>query len=141
MAQDWLRKFERALSQPTVADMDSLFNSDCHWRDVLALNWEIITHSGSTAVPQALIHAARHHGPHDFKVNQQRMPAQWVKRIDVDTIEVFFDFQTNAIIEPATIGSYNPQTQTYVVVDTLDGQRFSSDLVIDGNTSLYRFSD
>jgi Secretion system C-terminal sorting domain len=47
--------------------------------------------------------------------------------------EGFFDFQTNAIIEPATIGSYNPQTQTYVVVDTLDGQRFSSDLVIDGN--------
>ncbi len=47
--------------------------------------------------------------------------------------EGFFDFQTNAIIEPATIGSYNPQTQAYAVVDTLDGQRFSSDLVIDGN--------
>ena len=47
--------------------------------------------------------------------------------------EGFFDFQTNAIIEPATVGSYNPQTQTYAVVDTLDGQRFSSDLVIDGN--------
>lgn len=47
--------------------------------------------------------------------------------------EGFFDFQTNAIIEPATVGSYNPQTQTYTVVDTLDGQRFSSDLVIDGD--------
>ena len=47
--------------------------------------------------------------------------------------EGFFDFQTNAIIEPATIGSYNPTTQTYIVVDTLDGQRFSSDVIIDGN--------
>lgn len=47
--------------------------------------------------------------------------------------EGFFDFQTNAIIEPATIGSYNPQTQAYVVVDTLDGQRFSSDVIIDGD--------
>lgn len=47
--------------------------------------------------------------------------------------EGFFDFQTNAIIEPATIGSYNPQTQAYLVVDTLEGQRFSSDLVIDGD--------
>jgi hypothetical protein len=47
--------------------------------------------------------------------------------------EGFFDFQTNAIIEPATIGTYNPSTQTYVVVDTLDGQRFSSDVIIDGN--------
>lgn len=47
--------------------------------------------------------------------------------------EGFFDFQTNAIIEPATIGSYNPQTQIYTIVDTLDGQRFSSDVVIDGD--------
>jgi hypothetical protein len=61
--------------------------------------------------------------------------------------EGFFDFQTNAIIEPATVGSYNPQTQTYAVVDTLDGQRFSSDLVIDGNfyfvaadTKIFKFN-
>ncbi|MEY4285983.1 MAG: hypothetical protein RL511_56 [Bacteroidota bacterium] len=47
--------------------------------------------------------------------------------------EGFFDFQTNAIVEPATIGSYNPTTQTYVIVDTLDGQRFSSDVIIDGD--------
>lgn len=61
--------------------------------------------------------------------------------------EGFFDFQTNAIIEPATIGSYNPSTQTYVVVDTLDGQRFSSDVIIDGNfyyvaadTKIYKYN-
>jgi len=47
--------------------------------------------------------------------------------------EGFFDFQTNAILEPATIGSYDPISQTYTVVDTLEGQRFSSDVVIDGN--------
>ncbi|MEN9994220.1 MAG: hypothetical protein RL762_877 [Bacteroidota bacterium] len=61
--------------------------------------------------------------------------------------EGFFDFQTNAIVEPATIGSYNPQTQTYTVIDTLDGQRFSSDLVIDGDfyfvaadTKIYKYN-
>lgn len=60
--------------------------------------------------------------------------------------EGFFDFQTNVIIEPATIGSYNPTTQTYVVVDTLEGQRFSSDVLIDGSfyyvaadTKIYKF--
>jgi hypothetical protein len=60
--------------------------------------------------------------------------------------EGFFDFQTNAIIEPATIGSYNPTTQTYVVVDTLEGQRFSSDVLIEGayyyvaaDTKIYKF--
>jgi hypothetical protein len=60
--------------------------------------------------------------------------------------EGFFDFQTNNIIEPATIGSYNPETQTYQVVNTLAGQRFSSDVLIDGNyyyvaadTKIYKF--
>ena len=60
--------------------------------------------------------------------------------------EGFFDFQTNNIIEPATIGSYNPQTQSYQVVNTLVGQRFSSDVLIDGNfyfvaadTKIYKF--
>lgn len=60
--------------------------------------------------------------------------------------EGYFDFQTNNIVEPATIGTYNPQTQTYQVVNTLAGQRFSSDVIIDGNfyfvaadTKIYKF--
>jgi hypothetical protein len=47
--------------------------------------------------------------------------------------EGYFDYQTNAILEPVTIGSYNPVSQQYQVVDTLENMRFSSDLVIDGN--------
>jgi hypothetical protein len=30
-----------------------------------------------------------------------------------------YDYQTNAILEPVTIGSYNPVSQQYQVVDTL----------------------
>jgi hypothetical protein len=44
-----------------------------------------------------------------------------------------FDYNTNSIVEPVTIGSYNPTTHSYQVVDTLEGMRFGSDLVIDGN--------
>ena len=44
-----------------------------------------------------------------------------------------FDYTTNSIVEPVTIGSYNPVTQTYSIVDTLEGMRFASDLIIDGN--------
>jgi hypothetical protein len=47
--------------------------------------------------------------------------------------EGYFDYQTNQIIEPVTIGSYNPANQTYQLVDTLEGMRFGSDLIIDGN--------
>ena len=94
IAQDWLKKFALAISQPSMAQMDMLFHSDCHWRDVLALDWEIITHSGRSAVSKALIDAAQLHGPQNFRVNEKRMPVQWVKRTNIDTIEVFFDFQT-----------------------------------------------
>jgi len=47
--------------------------------------------------------------------------------------EGYFDYQTNQIIEPVTIGSYNPANQTYQLVDTLEGMRFGSDVIIDGN--------
>jgi len=38
--------------------------------------------------------------------------------------EGYFDYQTNEILVPVTIGSYNPANQTYQVVDTLEGMRF-----------------
>ena len=47
--------------------------------------------------------------------------------------EGYFDYQTNVIVEPVTIGSYNPVSQQYQVVDTLENMRFASDLVIEGN--------
>jgi len=46
--------------------------------------------------------------------------------------EGYFDYQTNEILVPVTIGSYNPTTQLYQVVDTLEGMRFASDLIIEG---------
>ncbi len=47
--------------------------------------------------------------------------------------EGYFDYQTNQIIDPVTIGSYNPANQTYQIVDTIEGMRFGSDVIIDGN--------
>ncbi len=47
--------------------------------------------------------------------------------------EGYFDYQTNEILVPVTIGSYNPTSQLYQVVDTLEGMRFASDLIIEGD--------
>jgi len=44
--------------------------------------------------------------------------------------EGYFDYQTNEILVPVTIGSYNPANQVYQVVDTLEGMRFGSDVLI-----------
>ncbi|MAW21736.1 MAG: hypothetical protein CMD16_05015 [Flavobacteriales bacterium] len=47
--------------------------------------------------------------------------------------EGYFDFTTNQIIVPPTIGSYDPLTQVYTSIDTLSGSRFASDMIIDGD--------
>ena len=45
--------------------------------------------------------------------------------------EGYFDYTLNQSIEPVTIGSYNPISQQYIVIDTIQGARFASDLIID----------
>lgn len=47
--------------------------------------------------------------------------------------EGYFNYQANTIVEPVTLGSYNPATQTYTVIDSLEGMRFASDMLIDGD--------
>ena len=54
--------------------------------------------------------------------------------------EGYFDYTANQLISPATLGSYNPSTQVYSVVDTLDGARFASDMIINNN-NLYVAAD
>ena len=45
--------------------------------------------------------------------------------------EGYFDYTLNQIVEPVTVASYDPLSSTYTVIDTLNGARFASDLVID----------
>lgn len=94
VAQNWLEQLESALATSSTEELGALFNPDCHWRDVLALDWEIITYSGVPAVSQALLKKASLHAPKNFRVSQRRQPAQWVQRAGCDTIEAFFEFQT-----------------------------------------------
>jgi len=47
--------------------------------------------------------------------------------------EGYFDYNLNQILTPVTVGSYNPATQTYQEVSTINNMRFASDLIIDGN--------
>jgi len=47
--------------------------------------------------------------------------------------EGFFDYTSNQLVNPPTLASYNPSSQTYSVVDTINGVRFASDMVINGD--------
>lgn len=94
VSQEWLTQLESALASASADRLAALFNPDCHWRDLLAFDWEIITHSGASNVSLALAKAAALHAPKNFQINMQRQPAQWVKRAGLETIEAFFNFDT-----------------------------------------------
>jgi hypothetical protein len=44
-----------------------------------------------------------------------------------------YDYTTGEIETPVTIGSYDPVTNNYSLVDTIEGARFASDMIIDGD--------
>jgi hypothetical protein len=58
VAADWLARFERALAAQDAAALSALFHADSHWRDVLALTWDIRTVSGAEAILPDLAAAA-----------------------------------------------------------------------------------
>ena len=92
--ETWLAQFERALAQPSDPLLETLFRLDSHWRDVLALSWEIQTVSGRDGILRALrAHAARARAS-GFKIDPHRAAPRPVTRAGTRTIEAFFAFET-----------------------------------------------
>jgi len=48
--ENWLAQFESALAEPDGTALSALFHPDSHWRDVLALSWNIQTVNGVDAI-------------------------------------------------------------------------------------------
>jgi hypothetical protein len=44
-----------------------------------------------------------------------------------------YDYYANEILEPVTVGSYNPETNLYNTIIEIPNVRFASDLIIDGD--------
>lgn len=60
--------------------------------------------------------------------------------------EGYYDYMSSQIVEPVTVGVYDPSTQVYQVVNTLTNERFASDAIVVGNEyyvaadqSIYKF--
>jgi len=47
--------------------------------------------------------------------------------------EGYFNFQTNQIETPVTVGSFDPVSNVYTTVNTIEGARFASDLKVAGD--------
>ena len=88
LADDWLSRFEHALQRADDAALRELFDTDCHWRDLLAFTWDIRTVSGLDAVVSSL----QQHAARNFRTDPERTPPRFVTRAGQKCIEIIFRF-------------------------------------------------
>jgi putative flavoprotein involved in K+ transport len=93
-ADNWLVQFEGALAKPGGGLLKTLFHPDSHWRDVLALSWDIRTVSGADAILRELSAHAGRAGPAGFALDPARVAPRMVTRAGINAIEAMFKFET-----------------------------------------------
>ncbi len=92
----WLAEFERALSDSDWSGVKALLHPESHWRDVLALTWDIQTVSGADRILAALkLHIGRARAS-NFKTDRDRIQPRRVIRAGTDAIEAIFSFGSSA---------------------------------------------
>jgi cation diffusion facilitator CzcD-associated flavoprotein CzcO len=93
-ADTWLAQFEEALTRPDEGLLKTLFCRDSHWRDVLALSWNIQTINGADGILSELETHARHAAPSGFAVDPDRRAPSKAMRAGTNCIEAIFKFET-----------------------------------------------
>ncbi|MBR1286895.1 NAD(P)/FAD-dependent oxidoreductase [Bradyrhizobium sp. AUGA SZCCT0177] len=93
-ADNWLAQFEEALAKSDSDLLKTLFHADSHWRDVLALSWNIQTVNGADAILEELALHAPAAGPVEFAVDPNRAAPRKVMRAGTNAIEAIFKFET-----------------------------------------------
>ena len=94
LAGHWLAQFERALQERSDEGLASLFRSDCHWRDALALTWDIRTVSGRAPVVAGLREYGKRALAAAFSIDPSRAAPRRVTRAGTGAIEAIFRFET-----------------------------------------------
>jgi hypothetical protein len=92
-ADRWLADFETALAGSDWEGLAALFLADSHWRDVLAVTWDVQTVSGADRIVDALKTHASGPKPRAFSASRNRTPPQRVIRAGTETLEAIFDFE------------------------------------------------
>jgi cation diffusion facilitator CzcD-associated flavoprotein CzcO len=91
----WLAQLERTICATDPGDdFAALFHDDSHWRDVLALTWDIRTANGLETIASTLPASAMYARPRGFMCDRQRTPPRVVTRAGVRCIEAIFTFRT-----------------------------------------------
>ncbi len=94
-AAAWLLAFDDALTRRDATAAAALFTDDGHWRDLLAVTWEIRTVSGRAAVETLLHEALGSFQPKGFRIASGRIPPRAVMRAGADVVEAIAEFSTS----------------------------------------------
>lgn len=92
--EQWLARLELALAAPGDAPLAALFHAGSHWRDLLALTWDIKTFNGLHDIRGELWDHAGRAKPAGFKIDLDRTPPRHVTRAGAKAIEAIFKFET-----------------------------------------------
>jgi cation diffusion facilitator CzcD-associated flavoprotein CzcO len=92
--ENWLTQFESALATSDDTLLNTLFHPESHWRDVLALSWNIQTINGAEAILSALKADAGRAAPSGFRIDPDRAAPRTVIRAGTSAIEAIFKFET-----------------------------------------------
>jgi hypothetical protein len=96
IADHWLARFERALAEPDDLLLKTLFHPASHWRDALALTWDIRTVNGLDAILGELKAHVGRANPTGFRIDPRRTAPRHVTRAGTSAIEAIFRFETAA---------------------------------------------
>lgn len=93
-ATAWLRDFEAALAAGDAARIAPLFAAECHWRDLIAFDWDLRTTSGAEAIAARLAALAPRAAPRGFAIAPGRTPPRRTTRAGTEAIEVLIAFES-----------------------------------------------
>ena len=94
IVEKWLARWEAALQSGDQAAVASLFESDGHWRDLLAFTWSITPSEGAEAIATLMVARQAATQARGFAIAKGRTPPRRVQRAGFDVIEAIFQFET-----------------------------------------------
>ncbi len=95
LVTNWLHAFERALAEQDGSGLKDLWLADCHWRDVLAMHWEIDTISGRDRVCTEMLHRAKQVNPRNWSVENGNLQALSISHAHDGALLVLLRFETD----------------------------------------------
>ena len=83
----WLAKLEATLVRGDAVAAAQLFDTECYWRDLVALTWNIRTAEGREAIAAMLEAVLPHAAPHDLAIDGEAAVVN-------GAVEAWFTFET-----------------------------------------------